>query len=768
MSDFLTSLLVRNNVQESLKKSTEILFTHGSNVIMVNGNYKGYYAFLKEYIIPKYEVTLKEENYVSTRTYGGNQLINNEIITPYGTAVITDKIPELIVIASESEELALPTNYYITLVQYKENNDIKLGVKINSIYEIADEVENIGNMTIQDFVEQLKSTGYKKVPGTLIKLQPKQILDKKMVVVEPGKFLGRTGIYLRGIEEQYKIQYYKKVLINKKWVTRMSGNQVKITRGIFRDKIGVITNKIPARLVLFINALNQEIHQHYVYENERYVNRPIFPDDVFYMDVVLLNGNQAEVKEIYDNDSLKIIEKMDKMYQEKIINMNEIKQYNPGFSLRRVQDEETLEEVDDMDLTGYTPVDTEIKENIGDDVEDEANQEFQTDEPEQETQQQEEVTMQATFGDLERTQFLAEDLSAADKSIKNDITKVATLYQFSLTVNEEYELLDSVRSIRTSLNNEKSKINIKETNPADIKYIIAIVVLHYGVRHGYTNMNVEDKTSRLYQNKYLTQKDIINTIWLNERISGKFSKDEIQELKVFKQRRNYIAIIKIMMQRCNNKIQTYTGQLYENQETNPIELIPIGRKEQDKINPEYYTKEYKTVTKSGKPLISKKIGVYYPEKSEKVFLNLSNVLNNELPKEEKTILWGTFYQPIVDFYINYLKENKKSASLQEAEIYTWIIDNLPRAPYALKEPNQTSLDDIKKRELKFIYDQMLKEILNKKQLVDAYQREKQQEKSDRESQHQLVEEKRDVLAKRRREDENFESEIEQKLSKLKL
>jgi hypothetical protein len=108
--------VISSNKQQKQQKKK---FIHGKNVIMKTGTYKGYYGFVYDFHPAKYEIALEEKQYIPKNA-----------IDQFPNASIIEEVPKLYVVnISKSQmpmEIRMPGSALMTVVAYKENNEIKL------------------------------------------------------------------------------------------------------------------------------------------------------------------------------------------------------------------------------------------------------------------------------------------------------------------------------------------------------------------------------------------------------------------------------------------------------------------------------------------------------------------------------------------------------------------------------------------------------------------------------------------------------------------
>jgi transcription antitermination factor NusG len=706
MSNSLKSLLVRPQKQSEIKKTSSKKFIqHGTNVMIVNGNYKGYYAFVKEFLPSKYETDLFEESFVLAHIYGERN-INDTILTPFGKAVIIEKVPQLISIKTFKNELIIPASDLIYEFSFNVNNKLTSGIKINSLYDI-------------DHVIKTES-------GETINLKNSDVI-KKLLRVISGTFVGESGDYIRTIDEQYKIQYSKKVFLSNNSFDITQNKDIIVTKGVHKNQKGTIIKKIPESLILFINSTGKQIFTHYITKNGVYLNKPIYNDDVFFMDAVLTNGNDAEIQEIYNDDTFKIIENTSAGFKEKIISENDIQTRSPGFEILSFAPiySDKLSETVLFDSNSDSDSDTD-SENGEEDSEEDNEDEDNLVNSNLET---EENTAKTTFRDLERTEIVFTDMTADDKTYMAYITKLVNVFKISGDNMDTYDILASVKAVKSRLDTEMKNQGINEQIPSDIKYIVAILFLHFAIRNGFNSkITLLSITNVLTNNKFFVPKDIKRTIFLNENIV-ELSETEKTNIQSLFEKQEYNSIIALMIRKADEKIQSYTGKLYTDTIVFEEKLIPLGLKRKN-VEPEIITtSEYNIKDQKGNEYTMKKTGAFYPDFEAPSFITIPELLENNIPEIEKSILWGNNYTSVLEKYITIIKE--KQSNTQDPiskDVYQFIINNLHRAPFALKETGSTTVEY---KQLDKIYKQLLLVLSQKHDLIKAQRQELVYENLDR-------------------------------------
>ena len=303
-------------IPQNLKKS----FIHASDIIFTNSTeYKGQLGFINEFFPGKYQVTIKE--------YFNKNLINvnvgTKIPTPNGLATVESIEPEI----------------------YKINNVIVTSFdkfvvyKLNDVYILARVIsfENtnfIVNNTDISWTQQVNSEEYinSKLPinkfSDDIIIQIDQITETFYYGLGPNGFIfGKLHVSPQIV----RLYFLKNVLLTPKQIEKIDKTHLKITKGPFAGDTILPFLFMDPHLTITLHSTGKKIYNHNVRYKNKVINRPIYPKDVFYMDIKLNNRNYAEVVGIDSDNNISIKENTNGSFINTTITFNDISDYLPGF-----------------------------------------------------------------------------------------------------------------------------------------------------------------------------------------------------------------------------------------------------------------------------------------------------------------------------------------------------------------------------------------------------------------------------------------------------
>ena len=461
-----------------------------------------------------------------------------------------------------------------------------------------------------------------------------------------------------------------------------------VKKGEFSKIRFKIKNYTPARLTVTLNSMGRTINSHVVQVRDKsgnlvFKSTPVYPADVFYMDILLKNGNTAQVNKMLENDQLEVLEKNDSQstYIKRSISKDEIKSLEPGFSFHedgqmqaRSSDnlgellfntEQPLEEEqvqvydeeEDLDSKEYDGYDGEIVEGIE-----------ELEEP------------KASFKDTQRTSVEHVEMTPKQKKLKDEITNVLNRLGLHDEVIDIYATMNNVEELIKIVINRLRVIDYEQdilvTN--NIKFIIVCLILYDIIKQGIRE-NLDNVIHKLYPG-YFSLGDI-NAASLNDNIflksswNASLTQDIINQafnnINVYRQNVDmYPEIVKTILLNCDLALQNILGTRYNiNLSTHIQTLLPVG------VNP---------VT--GRRLKEERDEAAM-EKARRGFKQLSisvdDILNNRIPENEVKIMWSDY----LEILSNFQQVLQEKFNNQGNKNYLYIKDNLYRAPFALRDNN---------------------------------------------------------------------------------
>lgn len=509
----------------------------------------------------------------------------------------------------------------------------------------------------------------------------------------------------------YKVFYDIKLRLSSSEIKSINKNEGIILKGKYKGKKVKKGMYIPPHLRFFIDSQDKIITTITMQKNGQYKKKLLTPNDVFYFDILLKDGNIGQLNEILPNNKLNITVRNEDnkttTFINKIIEHNEIKEYLPGFKFSDSK----------IDLT-----ENHDDENIFVN-EDEENQYV------------------TSVKDIDRvgqeiTQYNKEQLE-----ILNKITK----YLKILNINKnEYELLYKVEEILNLLQNKVKQINYENIYEVYIINYIVILVIIYDLINNENVYNIDNVIDQLYKNKGLSLLDseIDNIIFLDEKWSKNEFVNKIKE-SINTSREKIKTINKNVRMRSAKKEEIDTS--YKNIIKQLLILIDKNIQNLLSTNVNILTRiddvDINSLIKIGKNYIKDII--------KKDINNLG---------EEKLIEWDSLSKEIIKKYKNELDNKFK---LQPSKIiYKIISDNIYRIPYLLRDET----NDKHKRYISLLYDNIKNDLLNEdnKKLEQLIER---QSKKEYISENSLQEEDNSIL-KRKKNIDKREKIMSKRLKKI--
>lgn len=667
-------------------------FSHGSNVIMKHGTYKGYHGYIYDDDIrpARYEVEIEEEQFVPVEI--GDAEIGMTIDTDFGPARVTERIPELLVVSvgvssptgQEQHELRLPQEAFVRVIAFKSEGVIKLAT-LEQVTEQDNNVTCDGRVLKLDYNQDktakqlyaelaqqlIKGTQIADLLGETLQCQTSQLMFPDMFfVVTPNvsnqkfNYLGYYGILRRVIGEQYRVVYPKRVLLAAKTFNR-NGNAIEITKGPYKGNTGKFIEKHHPRITVYLDAIGRKISDHLVKQGDTFAKKSLTVKDVFYLDLLLKNGNYFEVKRIEadgDNNITKVIgiEKVPKVgFTATEITLSDIEKTMPGFSFtssRLVRNKDEVEFVSEdnttqVEQTDDADIDEENDGSYGDqDDEKEENQD---------NVEQEGPDFKASFKDTERTEYSQTQLTTIQKEIKTMIAKVMTLQGLPESEFSVYELIDNIES---AINNMKQTIkNNTGTDKwvrSDTKYIVACLVLYKIIQSDFAYIVINNTSSmistfldKLIAGKYFYDKDTKGSYFLKNGWTSTFTVNS-NVVGALIASKDYSQLIEIMFENASSYIRDLYSLPDIKFRVNKFELIPLTRKVEGKRS-----------------------------------MTITELLQNPdqpIPPSVKSLIWGLKYRDTL-FNFKEALANKimESNSKTMREVYEYVLQNIEQAPIEL-------------------------------------------------------------------------------------
>ena len=690
-------------------------FKHGNNIIMKTGTYRKYYGYVQDFLPAKVEVEIEEQQLIDANIYG-NKNIGNTITTEFGESTIIDKKPKTFLISlkdiqeelQKKSQLQLRKEDIIEVIQYKKNNILRFGLVVNRNNNSIIFKPIKLNYNEESFKETLINEMSNRIINDDFYSGEDQIINNSNVIlpelyfIKKGEYAGKFIDDFKIIPEQYLITYKKKIELNKSQIKRKTSNLYEITSGPYRGKNSQLIKLYPARLNVYLDAANKKVTKHMVKENNEYIERYIYPSDVFYIDITLNNGNLFEVKDITENNIIIGLEMTKNGLIPRQITNSDIRSLQPGFSFSK-----DLKEKMELEENVYSYGQPEYDENefIGEEDQEEYEE---YEEPEEETEMEEveeeieeiaETEYKASYKDLERIVFKGQQLTQSQQKIKKQIKKITDI--FNINSLNEFKLIDDIeksfKTIKTSLKNK----NLNFWNIGDEKYIIASILLLEIIKSGFGSMisNFGEDTITSYiknlvirSRPFFSKKDYLNSIFSKEGWTDSFDANK-NIFNALVSSREEIEIHKYLMKNCISVLEEFLGKVdLEIKLKAPTEFITLGKRK--------YEDEPKTR------------------------ITIKDIFTENITKDANTILWGISYQPLLEKYKNKLIETINNPISNETTklIYDFVLENLENGMFILPEIKVLAeYDNLKYTKLSQIWENLLKDckkIFDNKKLIN--------------------------------------------------
>ena len=552
--------------------------------------------------------------------------------------------------------------------------------------------------------------------------------------------IGKFGILSDIFEEQYIIRKKSTSFTIAQPQIQKDGDFVKIVKGKFKsDKLFGPDEYVycPPHLTITLNTNGRRVtdsaYNVGTPSEPRFVTRKITPKDVFYSDI--------KIKDAYGQVSVAQVQKVDihsgtfdailKAGSPAIKNIrfSDVVSLEPGFQWKygsvaegseylHKSEEEVTEEVSIVtEETGDDDNESlDGKENdYGDD-----NDDNNEDDDDNGIVMQQEPEMKETFSDKDRLYTTETKMTTEQQFIKNNILKTLK----NANINEEsLDIHSSTINLEQLFATLQKKFGMTIFNTTDGKYITAAAIFGDLVRAGfrnvdkhfgflaYTDLLVSPTSSQ--GNKHLKFDDVtknnnINQLLLLKKSSHILSDTDFtkqnKEVKNLLQQNKIQDILKVLMANALILVNKISG-LDVAEEPNSFSLgnlIPIGR---HNPNAEKYLQAETSYVSKGKQHTIQHYGSlpeYVPTYNEMITIE-DFALNKKVPVSETRILWGADVQGLLQETKNTLLELAENDSGAAGPDYQFIVDNIERGPYAIRELPDSDL----KNYFKHVFKQLL-------------------------------------------------------------
>lgn len=551
-------------------------------------------------------------------------------------------------------------------------------------------------MSFQSISEfRRKRTGAEKqVDSTKMQVVREKFGHSEQVIVKSGTHKGKYGYVKKFYPGAYSVNIDgANVTLGEKEV-KVIDNELQIMSGKYAgDKKYRFVYK-PAHLDLDI------------------MGRAVFdltPENVFYIDLVLKNGNYAQVNNIHGN-MFDITERVVsdtgiKDIKRSNVNTNEIKEYIPGFKTKVSL--QGAEEGEEQEFYGEKKED----EEQGQEQDDEFDENLEVLEYEDvQEEQPEEAEAKSSFKDRDRISYYTE-MTTEQKQHKNEVDKILNKLKMNIDVNYGQLSDDIQASIKYFEKQIKKDIGRDENikNTYIYKYIVATLVYYELVKSGHPSFtySLGEYTKKLFDSNYFTEKDVSD---LNNNMLlqgwGPLVIDKKRMVSIINAISSKIEIVQIMMNHADTILQSIFNLNIntKGRKETAFELRPLGVPGTT-IPMNIYSGRDTGRTPRVQIFSKYKEDIYSK-------LNVTDLLEiragmKDLPIVEVPIVWGEGDLEIIGKFHQKLMSMAQAPGVdaEDKVRFNYIIKNLERAPYAIRDIDESEKDY--KKYFDGIYNQIL-------------------------------------------------------------
>lgn len=532
----------------------------------------------------------------------------------------------------------------------------------------------------------------KQVESGKIQVVREKFGHSDQVIVKSGAYKGKYGVVKKFYPGAYVVNVDGvNVTLNVKEV-KVKDNELQIMNGKYAGDKKYKFEFKPARLEL-------DIMGRAVYN--------MSPENVFYIDLILKNGSYAQVNNIHNN-MFDITERIVsdtgiKDINRSNVNTNEIKEYIQGFKTNVSL--QGAEEGEEQEFYG------EKKEEQGEELDDEFDENLEVLEYEDlEEEVPEEVEAKSSFKDSDRISYYTE-MTSEQKQYKNEVDKILNKLKMNIDVNYGQLSDDIQSSIKYFERQVKKDIGRDENikNTYIYKYIVAALVYYELVKSGHPSFtsSLGEYTKKLFDTNYFTEKDVSD---LNNNILlqgwGPLVIDKKRMISIINAIRSKIDIVQIMMDNANTILQSIFNLNIntKGRKESAFELMPLG------IPGTTIPMNIYSGRDTGRVPRVQIFSKYKEDVYSK--LNVTDLLEiragiKDLPIVEVPIMWGEGDLQIIEKFRQKLMSMAQApdVDIEDKGRFEYIIKNLERAPYAIRDISESEKDY--KKYFDGIYNQIL-------------------------------------------------------------
>ena len=515
------------------------------------------------------------------------------------------------------------------------------------------------------------------------------------------------------IDVDNKIIKMKKKNIKKSWDS--ASKEVEILNGPLKGRKGVITKEVEPTVSLLLHHNFKKIHNFKV-------------SDILYQDILYKDKEQgkdivAEVHEIFDS-SLTIKSPINGALIKKEIKMNDVINFLGSFKISYAKEvNEVNEDNEDNEVNKDQPEFLSGQEDKSSDVIDsdqendsdidsiEGNEGNDSVEGNDSLEEEEEVEYKQSYKD--KYNFVGEKMTDNQKTIKNNIEQIFK----TMNINDSNISFDLIAKIENIIKTLKKSEQVDMFKQNELVFLIASCAYFDTRRFNFQNIrNIKDYVNKLIQGNYLSEnviKQLLNSGIFILQNENKIVKTQFENLV---EKGDFREIIKLLMHLWDIKIREMSGigsRTLNNKNYEP-EIFKIGNSDRSLPNKDYYSalNYLKSVSNNKKPTTQYILGVNYDT------VKMYDVLFNDsfnLPDDEAQIDWGNCISIVENVKNKLRKLLENYPEEKEQQCIKYIITNLHRAGFALKNDKITNFTATK---FKHYLDEVKNECRN--QVDDTY------------------------------------------------
>jgi hypothetical protein len=580
-------------------------------------------------------------------------------------------------------------------------------------------------------------------------------------------------------ETAFQVKHEKEITFEKKKEVKMTTQQIQaqetargfryfgvVKSGPYVGQRLEVVNYTPAHLEVILSSTGRKITSHVVrkrtedgsyiideYNNPVFESSAILPSHVFYLDVLLKNGNYAQVNKMLQNDSITVTEKDNHTYKKSEITKNDIKELQAGFRFN--EKEVSVEEVTPQEELLIAGPSTEQGEDMEQQAYDDDEQEGESQEfdygaysPDEKAAAEAEEP-KASFKDMQRVTLEERKLTEEEKSLKTNISNILKALKMHDESIDVYAMVDNIKSLVKVIQNKLRKFNytydLSATN--DVKFIYVCLILYELIKTGFSK-NLNEVVSLLFP-QYFSIKDITADA-MNESIffkqwSDDLSQESINEsvnkIREYRLSENdYPKIIKEILINADKILQGMLNlhiNIIDRAAVKLEDLIPVG------VNP-LTGRRYKDEKDEAQLAKSRQASI----RMRSQMVTVEDLVNNKpLPSTEVPIIWSQVNKPTLEKFKQEVQKKADNQAENLRQDYLYIRDNLERAPFAIRDdPMKAPV----RKAFEGIYKTLVATILKQNLSVEKGK------KRAREEQEQVRTKREEIMSKKPKQDEEDE------------